>query len=192
MGRQERGAAGFFSVYDEDGLKRTDVVEAKKLIGEGFKQRESAELIRLLGHAEYKVRQRAQFALAARGEKSVEELTKVAVGKGDRFGRIHAIWALGQIGRKTSAALTGVEPLLADADEQIRIQAAKVLGEAGVESARAALEKMLGRPVDARPLSTPRPPCLGWAASNRCPRLLKCWKRIRTSTPICVTPGRSP
>ena len=43
--------------------------------------------------------------------------------------RLHAIWALGMIGRQDAAALESVASLLVDDDPEVRGQAAKVLGE---------------------------------------------------------------
>ena len=120
--------------------------EVKRLLAEGFEKRSIDELTRLLAHADQRVRQEAQFALADQGEKGIQPLRAIAekfgnkadrpeIGGRDRLSRLHAIWALGQIGRRwhrtVDAAIAPLAPLLKDSDEEIRAQAAKVLGESG-------------------------------------------------------------
>ena len=51
------------------------------------------------------------------------------------FARLHAIWGLGQVGRKNADALKSLLPLLSDKDPEVRAQAAKVLGEGRVAEA---------------------------------------------------------
>ncbi len=99
-----------------------------KLMSDGFVQRSDAELLRLLEHPDRRVRQEAQFALADRN--AADELLAVVRGSKHRFARIHSVWALGQIGRRDRRVLSDVVPLLGDADEEIRAQAARVLGDA--------------------------------------------------------------
>ena len=106
------------------------VLETKKLLNEGFAKRSDAELARLLEHADMRVRQGAQFALADRGAASVAAFAGVAADpKKPQLSRIHALWGLGQLGRKTPAALTTPAAMLADKDDEVRAQAAKVLGD---------------------------------------------------------------
>ncbi len=56
--------------------------------------------------------------------------TLVRVAGGDKqLARLHAIWGLGQIGRKLPDALKPLVALLKDRDPEVRAQAAKVLGD---------------------------------------------------------------
>jgi len=98
------------------------------LLAEGMEKRPIAELAKLLGHADQRVRQEAQFALAANGREAVEALVAVAKGGTERLARIHAIWALGQIGPKLNDVQWQIIPLFKDADPEIRAQAARVVG----------------------------------------------------------------
>lgn len=50
-------------------------------------------------------------------------------GTPDSLARLHALWALGQIGRKSPSALEPVADLLSDSDPEVRAQAAKLAGE---------------------------------------------------------------
>ena len=82
------------------------MLEVKRLIGEGMTGRSIAELIQLLAHADMRIRQEAQFALAERAlagqaNEIVPKLVAVAEANEHRLARLHAIWALGQIGRRS-------------------------------------------------------------------------------------------
>lgn len=127
--------------------------EVKTLLGEGFKQRAVNDLVGLLTHIDRRVRQGAQLALAGKGAEAVGPLVDLANGKGEilknipaelaQLGRIHAIWCLGQMGRKNSELLGPVVALLADPDTEIRSQSARVLGDAPLAAAQPALVGLL-------------------------------------------------
>jgi quinoprotein glucose dehydrogenase len=123
-----------YKVALADLAKDATAQEVKKLLADGFDQRPDDELAKLLGHADQRVRQEAQFALADRGAKAIPTLTKAATeGKG--LARLHGVWGLGQVGRKEAEAYKALLPLTGDADAQVRGQAAKVLGEGKVAAA---------------------------------------------------------
>src|SRR5262249_44679692 len=67
-GRPRKGR--IYKVTDPEGIKNPAVAEVKKLFAEGFEQRSAEELAKLLGHADQRVRQEAQFTLAERGQVS--------------------------------------------------------------------------------------------------------------------------
>ena len=126
-----------------DPTKATDptVLEVQKLLAEDLSKKSSAELVKLLSHADRRVRQEAQFALVDKS--ACAELIRTASDADSQLARIHAIWGLGQVARQpgeTSQGIGGVVPLLKDEDAEIRAQAANVLGEA--KYARAA-EKLV-------------------------------------------------
>lgn len=104
--------------------------EVKKLLGEGMTKRTEDELGKLLAHADMRLRQGAQFELAARGEKALPVFTKIAQANPAQLARLHAIWGLGQLAPALKdQALTPVAALLADGDAEVRAQAARVLGD---------------------------------------------------------------
>jgi quinoprotein glucose dehydrogenase len=105
------------------------VEETKKLIQEGMEKRGSDELIKLLGHADQRVRLEAQYELAGRAD-TTAALQKRLAEDNEQLARIHALWALGQKARKDAKVMEPVVKLLDDADSEIRAQAAKVLGDA--------------------------------------------------------------
>jgi len=106
--------------------------ETEKLIGDGMTKRAETELASLLAHPDQRVRQAAQFELATRGAASTKTFEKVAAESkaANPLARLHAIWGLGQL-NKTDA----LPALLADADPEVRAQAAKVLGDRKVAAA---------------------------------------------------------
>ncbi len=124
------------------------IQQVKTLLAEGMEPRSIDELAKLLAHPDMRVRQEAQFELAGRGDNGRAALTQVARSAQNQLARIHAIWGLGQVARtnrdgRRQSQWSTLEPLLADADPEIRVQAAKVLGEAKESNAFAGLIRLL-------------------------------------------------
>src|SRR5688572_29085627 len=126
-------------------------------------KREPPALAKLLAHKDMRVRQAAQFELAARGKASIAMLSEVATADdatttttptttsttaatGQQLARIHAMWALGQIGRTSPDALKALAPLLNDRDEEIRAQAARLAGDGKLAAASDRLIALLKDP----------------------------------------------
>ncbi|MES2568965.1 MAG: PVC-type heme-binding CxxCH protein [Verrucomicrobiota bacterium] len=123
--------------------------ETQTLIAEGMTQRAEPDLVKLLGHADMRVRQAAQFALADRG--AVSLLATVAGDiKAAPLARIHAIWGIGQLQEKKSGSAAPLVALLNDADGEIRAQSARVLGDRKFAGEGAA-EKLLPLLRDSAP-----------------------------------------
>ncbi len=114
-----------YSLNAEDG----GTPEVAKLMSEGFSQRSNDELSTLLGHADRRVRLRAQLALtrAKGGTKTLIAATE----EGDLMRRLHAVWGLGILARKGGEvpARDTLMGLLRDPEPEIRAQAVQVLGE---------------------------------------------------------------
>lgn len=119
-----------FRLTDPEAMKNPAVAEAKRLIAEGFERRPVTELIGLLGHPHQQVRTEAQFELARRGNDPAvtKPLGEVASQSKNKLARIHAVWALGMIGRKAEPSAVGLLTLMTDPDAEVRAQVAKVLG----------------------------------------------------------------
>ncbi len=120
--------------------------ETQKLIAEGMATRADEELVKLLGHRDMRVRMAAQFALAAKGAGIAPVLAKVAQSDPNQLARLHAIWGIGQIAEGNINATGPLLGLVADADAEVRSQAAKVLGERRVAAAGEKLQPLLGDP----------------------------------------------
>jgi quinoprotein glucose dehydrogenase len=98
-----------------------------------------------------RIRQEAQFELVNRGSASAKVLETVAAPGHASLARLHAIWGLGQLARggsteKTVDSFAILNPLLADADLEIRAQAAKVLGDLKERRALVSLVRLLADP----------------------------------------------
>ncbi len=150
------GLGRLYRLYDPELVNSQLVLETKKLIAEGMETRSPGELETLLGHPDQRVRQEAQFEIVDRvfayasipeiSQKYVDSLNRVALRNYDQLARLHAIWALGQIGRKYNRALDPILPLLGDKDAEVRAQTAKVLGEARLARAVDELIQALADP----------------------------------------------
>lgn len=122
------------------------------LLKVGFADLRPSELIELLNHADRRVRQGAQFALARTPGTSLPRLIAALGTNQPPTTRRHAAWALGQIARKARSTgtftpettLTPLIPLLADVHPGIRSTAAGVLGDLAYLPARPALERATG------------------------------------------------
>ncbi|MFL5243707.1 MAG: HEAT repeat domain-containing protein, partial [Gemmataceae bacterium] len=140
------GKGRIYRFVDKEYGKKPIVPEVKKLLAEGFDQRPLSELAALLSHADMRIRQEAQFALADMGDKAIPTLTQVVKESKNQLARLHALWGLGQIGRKAPGALKILPSLLADSDEQIRCQAAKILGDDHHDAGHEELVALLKEP----------------------------------------------
>ena len=137
-----------YRLLDESRRADQAVREVKELLSQGMERRGLEELARLLEHPDMRVRQEAQFELAARGGPAWQTLATVARSKAGTLARIHAVWGLGQAARSTRPQ-SGRDrdlvllPLLGDSDPEVRAQTAKVLGEVKAEAAFAGLVNLL-------------------------------------------------
>jgi quinoprotein glucose dehydrogenase len=122
------GKGRIYRFAHADAARKPAVTEVKKLLAEGFAHRSSAELAKLLQHADLRVRQEAQFALADRSAESMPLLAKAAKEEKNQLARLHAIWALGQLGRRGETVQEPLRSLLGDTDAEVRRQAARALG----------------------------------------------------------------
>jgi quinoprotein glucose dehydrogenase len=118
-----------FKVFDPARAGDPGVAASSRLISEGMDRRGPDELAALLAYPDMRVRQEAQFALADRGPEAIETLRRIAQPDHPPLARLHAIWALGQVGRKNRAVIGTLVELLGDADAEVRAQAAKVIGD---------------------------------------------------------------
>ncbi len=133
-----------FSLFDPQHVASNSAKQTQQLVRDGFLKRPSDELIGLLSHADIRVRLRAQFELASRGESSAEKLHAVAINRAaSTVTRLHAVWGLGQIASKRTEVLTPLLAQLEEGDEIVRGQIVKVLGDRRVTDAAPVLLKLL-------------------------------------------------
>jgi len=125
------------------------IAEVKKLLGEGFKQRSSEELAKLLGHADQRIRLRAQWALADKQDGRMVLARVAKDGKG--LAQLHGIWGTGHAERtakvrrdeKIGYIVATLVELLDSPDAEVRAQAALVMGEHRVGGAKPYLRRRL-------------------------------------------------
>ena len=127
-GWEQTSMGRIFRVTSPETQREPIVAETKRLINTGMANRTQAERVRLLEHRDQRVRQAAQFALAATGADAIEPLTAVARNSAHELARLHAIWALGQIATTHRPALDPLLGLLDDPHAEVRAQATGILG----------------------------------------------------------------
>ncbi len=132
-----------YTLFDAKLLATDEVKQVQKLFRDGFRQRENDELASLLKHSDMRVRQRAQFALAERGETAIGVLVTATQQRDHLLSRLHGIWGLGQVARKSPAAAESLIGLLSDSEPEIRANAAKTLGDLRLTAAGELLLKLL-------------------------------------------------
>ncbi len=142
-----------YRVLDPSRRGDPKVREVQAILAQGMESRSDDELARLLAHPDMRVRQEAQFTLAARGGEGFTILTRVAGSKENRLARIHAIWGLGQIVRMKGAGPSRslwdiLNPMLDDPDAEIRAQAARAMGDTRESKS---LDRLIGRLEDDSP-----------------------------------------
>jgi quinoprotein glucose dehydrogenase len=126
----------------------SEAAETVKLIREGFAQRDSAELAKLLKHPDSRVRLRAQIALTRQADALAR--FSAAIASGDVMERVHGVWGIGILARRGSgvpvpgntefgdvpdnkvrlAAGQLLAGLLKHPDAEVRAQAARAIGDA--------------------------------------------------------------
>jgi quinoprotein glucose dehydrogenase len=126
------GKGRIYRFADPEAAKKPEIAEVKKLLAEGFEGRSSDDLAKLLEHADQRVRQEAQFALAEKGHDGLPTLEKVAREGANPTARLHAVWGLGQLARGgMSEAAEALAVLLKDRESEVRAQAARALADSG-------------------------------------------------------------
>ncbi len=140
------GRGRIYRVRSPETEKDSRTAEVKRFISEGMGARTPEELRKLLGHADRRVRQGAQFALAERGTGAVHILAAEALHGEQVLGRIHALWGLGQVARHDPKAIALIAGLMDDAEAEMRGQAAKVAGDLRAAGAVDRLIGLLGDP----------------------------------------------
>ena len=124
-----------YRAYFPEVISDPVVKETARLLAAGMKGRPEAELVGLLAHRDLRVRQEAQFELAARGISSFPALRQVALESREHAARVHALWSMGQIVRRLPTRqfadeLLSLSPLLGDPDAEVAAQALRLVGEA--------------------------------------------------------------
>ncbi len=117
--------------------------ETKRLIQLDYSAQTDATLYDLLSNVDMRVRQKAQFELASRGQKGFAQFTKAIAQTNNQLARVHGIWGVGQLTRQNKTFASPLLPLLKDKDEEIIAQAAKIIGDVKLENTGSELVPLL-------------------------------------------------
>lgn len=153
------GSAGgrLYTLYDPNRIADPAVKETSDLVKSGFRNLPTERLAQLLASSDMRIRQRAQFELAARGVTSVAPLQQTLATSTNRLARLHALWGIGQLaaarGQQTensrSLRASAAEVLISftnDNDTEVRAWAARLSGECKHPDAAITLVKLLSDP----------------------------------------------
>lgn len=134
------GKGRIYRFRDEKEGQSPVATEVGRLMKAGFNQRDTAELSKLLAHPDYRIRQRAQFALA--DKQAENELISVARANASIHARVHAISGLGQLARGHAERLQPIVSLADDSNPEVRAQLARVCGDCRFTASEAILTKL--------------------------------------------------
>ena len=117
--------------------------ETKRLIQLDYTAQTDDMLYSLLSNVDQRIRQKAQFELASRGQKGFAQFTKAIAQTSNQLARVHGIWGVGQLTRQNKNFASPLLPLLKDKDEEIIAQAAKIIGDVKLENTGSELIPLL-------------------------------------------------
>lgn len=126
-GTKDKGR--IWKVDDPSQAGSTQRLDTQKEIQADYSQRSEAELGELLRHDDMRVRLKAQFALAERGDAGAKVFEQAIQSTDHQLARIHGIWGTAQLARQDGKYAGALPPLLTDDDPEIRAQAAKWIGD---------------------------------------------------------------
>jgi quinoprotein glucose dehydrogenase len=134
-GWDRTGKGRIYRVADPSKAEDPAVRELPKLLAEDFETLPVPELVSRLGHADYRIRLRAQLALDSQsrrdeptGDEARAALSATAEAGSSLDARRHAIWGLGMALTRSAVSPDQLCKLLEDRDPEIRAQTARVLG----------------------------------------------------------------
>ena len=134
------GKGRIYRAYDPVLANDPLVEETALLLAHDFSEFEETRLGDLLAYPDQRIRLRAQFALAAKGAQARRTLLSVVDTGKSQLARIHAIWALGQLGRAGISVAGDLMGLTADPDAEVRAQTARLLGDLSPQAGPALIE----------------------------------------------------
>lgn len=107
---EKTGRARLWKVTDPAADRDPAVREVARLLREGFAQQPTGELLSLLDHRDQRIRLEAQWTLAEAGPSSLPGLVEKATHDGPVRGRVHALWAIAHLARRSPFPASEAEP----------------------------------------------------------------------------------
>lgn len=135
-----------YRIHEPDRDADAAHADAVRLLREGMAGRGMDELAILLGHTDQRVRFEAQYALADHGHDALGLFDHAATSATAPYARLHGIWGEWQLLLQGDANARTLLPLLHDPSEEIRLQTARVLGDAPAAQVMAPLRAALEDP----------------------------------------------
>ena len=142
-GTKNYGRVWKMDVSEDKNDLKAEREETKRLMVVDYSKQSEDELFKLLSYSDMRIRQKAQFELAARGSKGYDQFTKAIAQQDNQLARVHGIWGIGQLIRKDKSDAAPLVALLKDSDPEIIAQAAKILGDVKHKEAGASLIPVL-------------------------------------------------
>ena len=134
-GWEGEGKGRLYRFHLDDPKAKQQRTEVEQLLANGMAQHAADRLGELLSHPDRRIRNEAQWELAARGD-LVQFETASQASAGNPLKRLHAVWGLGQLARQRKdlkqAAGNLLGRLLNDDDPIIKGAASKAIGNAGL------------------------------------------------------------
>lgn len=122
------------------------IAEMRALLAGDLERRSTSELVGLLGFEDRRVRMPAQQELVRRG--AVDALHAAARDRSaTRLARVHAVWALGQLGAPALARAGWLDlEWLDDEDAEVRAQVVRMIGDARATALSSDVQRFLRDP----------------------------------------------
>jgi quinoprotein glucose dehydrogenase len=135
-GWEKTGKGRIYRIYEPVAAADPYVEDTRKILATGVANRGLAAFTKLLEHPDMRVRLEAQFTFVEVGAVATNHLFEVARKNPNPLARLHALWALGQLGRQYPVAAEMVGTFLTDSTwPEMRAQAAKLAGDLKLASA---------------------------------------------------------
>jgi quinoprotein glucose dehydrogenase len=138
-GWEKTGKGRIYRIYEPAAAADPLVEETRTILATGVANRQLRDFTRLLEHPDMRVRLEAQFTFVEIGAVATNHLFGVARNTPNPFARLHALWALGQLGRTDRVAADLVRTFLTDSWPEMRAQAAKLVSDLKIPDAFDAL-----------------------------------------------------
>lgn len=139
-GWEKTGKGRIYRIYEPVTAADPFVEDTRKILAVGAANRQLADFTKLLEHPDMRVRMEAQFTFVEVGAVATNHLAQIARNNPNLLARLHALWALGQLGRAHPVAAEIVGTFLSDpTSPEMRAQAAKLAGDLKLTSAYDAL-----------------------------------------------------
>jgi len=117
--------------------------QVQALLADDFTKYDETKLGEQLKSPDMRVRQKAQFELAKRGDDGMKVFQSAIAQTENQLARVNAIWGISQFARQDKKHAAVLVPLLKDSDPEIRAQAAKWIGDVRYKDAGEALLPLL-------------------------------------------------